>query len=528
MESIQQHSIRVTIPNRKPEGHKTEPIGLLRTSVLSELGLGRIKFNENERRVLESRPKEQLLRRLIALRHQCQENLEENSKKFADANARISASQKKYGENETMLNRYSADLKAASVDIATSIENEKLEIKLNEQKISVLTREFDDAVSAGNEKFLIKSKLEIAGKYVLATLTRKMIFWLVKNDPGLYLTRKNAAGRFILNSYNSFRNHKAWKITTEYQREFLNFTRFVIKDELLTSDTHLPFATRKNDLLQLSESIRHNIGYTNEQIKNVDAEIKRAHGKVNTNRRHLHILGRYSITPGIVSSVNAAKSALSIDESLNIDSRDAWNIVNSVLATCIQDMEKKCQVISTYIQAMDNLNDLGGKTENLESGLKTVKKAESEIADEIRKLETEKGRFLNIMSIADNECRNRIRQIMDNKKAGINGKAANHISVATTHAVVSPMPKSAQITRKKNVRLPIITAQEFEAALIKAGFEFIRQPGTSHKIYQHPDGRHTIVTGRKEDMEPFLLRRIINTQLKMSTREFLKFLNCHA
>ncbi len=71
-------------------------------------------------------------------------------------------------------------------------------------------------------------------------------------------------------------------------------------------------------------------------------------------------------------------------------------------------------------------------------------------------------------------------------------------------------------------KLPILSANELIKILFKLGFELKRQKG-SHKFFQHPDGRTTVVPDHgNETIDRGLLNKIIKQDLLMSIEEYLE------
>jgi predicted RNA binding protein YcfA (HicA-like mRNA interferase family) len=71
-------------------------------------------------------------------------------------------------------------------------------------------------------------------------------------------------------------------------------------------------------------------------------------------------------------------------------------------------------------------------------------------------------------------------------------------------------------------KLPILSAKELIKILLKIGFELKRQKG-SHKFFQHPDGRTTVVPDHgNENIDRGLLNKIIKQDLLMSVEEYLE------
>lgn len=71
-------------------------------------------------------------------------------------------------------------------------------------------------------------------------------------------------------------------------------------------------------------------------------------------------------------------------------------------------------------------------------------------------------------------------------------------------------------------KLPLITAKELIKILFKLGFQQKRQKG-SHKFFQHPDGRTTVIPDHgNEKIDRGLLNKIIKQDLQMSIEDYLK------
>ena len=71
-------------------------------------------------------------------------------------------------------------------------------------------------------------------------------------------------------------------------------------------------------------------------------------------------------------------------------------------------------------------------------------------------------------------------------------------------------------------KLPILSANELIKILFTLGFELKRQKG-SHKFFQHPDGRTTVVSDHgNETIDRGLLNKIIKQDLLMSIEEYLE------
>lgn len=71
-------------------------------------------------------------------------------------------------------------------------------------------------------------------------------------------------------------------------------------------------------------------------------------------------------------------------------------------------------------------------------------------------------------------------------------------------------------------KLPLLTARELIKILFKLGFELKRQKG-SHKFFEHPDGRTTVIPDHgNEQIDRGLLNKIIKQDLMMSIDSFLK------
>ena len=73
-------------------------------------------------------------------------------------------------------------------------------------------------------------------------------------------------------------------------------------------------------------------------------------------------------------------------------------------------------------------------------------------------------------------------------------------------------------------KLPLLTAKEFSKILTRMGFKKIRQEG-SHIFFQHFDGRTTVVPDHPgEEIDRGLLNKIIKKDLKISRKDFEKYL----
>jgi predicted RNA binding protein YcfA (HicA-like mRNA interferase family) len=72
-------------------------------------------------------------------------------------------------------------------------------------------------------------------------------------------------------------------------------------------------------------------------------------------------------------------------------------------------------------------------------------------------------------------------------------------------------------------RLPAVSAQRLESALVALGFSAVRQRG-SHVFYRHPDGRTTTVPRHaNRDLARPLLREILR-EIELSPQEFTEAL----
>jgi predicted RNA binding protein YcfA (HicA-like mRNA interferase family) len=71
-------------------------------------------------------------------------------------------------------------------------------------------------------------------------------------------------------------------------------------------------------------------------------------------------------------------------------------------------------------------------------------------------------------------------------------------------------------------KLPILSSNELIKILFRLGFELKRQKG-SHKFFQHPDGRTTVIPDHgNETIDRGLLNKIIKQDLLMSIEEYLQ------
>ncbi len=69
----------------------------------------------------------------------------------------------------------------------------------------------------------------------------------------------------------------------------------------------------------------------------------------------------------------------------------------------------------------------------------------------------------------------------------------------------------------------MLTAKELIKILLLLGFELKRQKG-SHKIFQHKDGRTTVIPDHgTEQIDRGLLNKIIKQDLLITIEDFLKF-----
>jgi len=73
-------------------------------------------------------------------------------------------------------------------------------------------------------------------------------------------------------------------------------------------------------------------------------------------------------------------------------------------------------------------------------------------------------------------------------------------------------------------KLPLLSANEIIKILQKMGFQRIRQEG-SHVFLQHPDGRTTVIPNHPgEDVDRWLLNKILKKDLRIDREDFLKYL----
>lgn len=71
-------------------------------------------------------------------------------------------------------------------------------------------------------------------------------------------------------------------------------------------------------------------------------------------------------------------------------------------------------------------------------------------------------------------------------------------------------------------KLPRLTGRELAKIVEKLGFLYCHTVG-SHKAYEHPDGRKTIIPHHSgEEIGPGLLNKIIKKDLRITREEFLK------
>jgi len=70
-------------------------------------------------------------------------------------------------------------------------------------------------------------------------------------------------------------------------------------------------------------------------------------------------------------------------------------------------------------------------------------------------------------------------------------------------------------------KLLLLTSREVTKILLKMGFVFKRQKG-SHKFFEHPDGRTTIIPNHPgEQIDRGLLNKIIRQDLQIDKDTFL-------
>jgi len=73
-------------------------------------------------------------------------------------------------------------------------------------------------------------------------------------------------------------------------------------------------------------------------------------------------------------------------------------------------------------------------------------------------------------------------------------------------------------------KLPRLTGKELGSLLGRLGFAHVRTTG-SHMLYEHADGRKTVVPVHAgQDIGPGLLTKIIKKDLRMTRNDFLKVL----
>ena len=71
-------------------------------------------------------------------------------------------------------------------------------------------------------------------------------------------------------------------------------------------------------------------------------------------------------------------------------------------------------------------------------------------------------------------------------------------------------------------KLPQVKPRDIEKILIKKGFRS-RSTKSSHAVFSHPDGRHTVVPGHNRPVRTGTLRTILS-QSKIPLQEFLDLL----
>lgn len=73
-------------------------------------------------------------------------------------------------------------------------------------------------------------------------------------------------------------------------------------------------------------------------------------------------------------------------------------------------------------------------------------------------------------------------------------------------------------------KLPLLTAREVSKILDKLGFVFKRQKG-SHMIFEHPDGRRTVIPNHPgEKIDRGLLNKIVKKELELSREDFMELI----
>lgn len=73
-------------------------------------------------------------------------------------------------------------------------------------------------------------------------------------------------------------------------------------------------------------------------------------------------------------------------------------------------------------------------------------------------------------------------------------------------------------------KLPKLTGKELGRLVEKAGFIYSHTTG-SHMIYNHPDGRKTVIPNHAgEEIGPGLLNKIIKKDAGLTREQFLKLL----
>ncbi len=74
------------------------------------------------------------------------------------------------------------------------------------------------------------------------------------------------------------------------------------------------------------------------------------------------------------------------------------------------------------------------------------------------------------------------------------------------------------------MKLPLLTAKQLSKILLRIGFVIVRQEG-SHMFFQHSDGRTTVVPKHPgEEIDRGLLNKIIRKDLRVTRKEFEKYM----
>ena len=478
MDLMRMASVRVTVPNKKPEGRLTEPIGFVRLEVLNDLGQGRLYLGQVETALLERRPNEQLIRRLIALRHQCRADLEEIGKRLETLKMDASTAHTIMTDYETRISRIQDEGKKARRQLACSLENEQKAIENTLQAVSDMMQEWEAVVAEGNKKYLIQSTLKLAAKAVLRSITKKFMARLNELDPVCYSTRSNPVGRFIVESISSARHHHDWEASVAMQTVQMDFATLTLKEKVLSADARLPFDERKMQLIKLSGALQEAMGYIAVARDSADRHITRVRECKNVSKTNLSRLGRYTKKPSQISAYESVRREQEVEERLYNSLEKTFGLSKAVLLAVSEEMSGRQKLISSYIQSMEQLNRLKGKEEEMRAALAEARKAKAEASANAWNLEEEKRAVSEMLKLAEDEYSERKRQILHD-----NGKTPTRASCADTECMQMTDGCIASFVAKTRLLYPQIEATypsmsgEFDRALRALALFYIEKNG---------------------------------------------------